>query len=614
MSVVLSSGSGSAVVAEPQSELPQSELPVGASVRSGWRLLTTPRVVSGAERRVVSAQLAQARVDEVDATAWAGRELAVMEAVERVKSWADAQGLAALARLREAIQDRCQAGADTYARTPVASIPLTVTVFGASSRDTSDDDTLEDDSASAAGRHVDAVLARAGEIALDVRAETETTTVDEVMLATGLPESEVRRRVALAVDEDGHGSVVRAALAAGEVSLYRATAIHQQTRRLDPHVARAISARVVAPAPDGSVRSHRWFSQTLRRQVIRHTPHRPDARAEAIAARRAYAYLNEDDGSGAGASTATFTVTGEIGRVTGAMDRVTKLATRLRGEGDARTLEQLRSDITIDLILYGWARPATPGTANTTGSGTANTTGNGGANTANSGGGGGESMNAGVAGIHGLHERALYDGLHTAKGSAAVDLGPTTFVGAPPPAHVTIVVSLASLLGVDDAPADISGWGAISASQARQAATAYGSVWRRLVTDPVTGAALDLSTRRYRPTRAMAELVAALDGTCRAPGCTVTAVACDIDHNRPWPHGPTAIDNLSAKHRRHHNHKTRGTWTCVTDVHGTMTWTTAAGRRYVTTRFSYDDPLNQHVTETEIESARRDGKSDTPPF
>ncbi|MEO8828027.1 HNH endonuclease signature motif containing protein [Lapillicoccus sp.] len=528
----------------------------------------------------MSAQLAQARVDDGDATAWAGRELTVMEAVERVKAWADAQGLAALARLREAIHDRCQAVADGYARAPTASIPLTVAAFADGSAERSD------------GRS-ESVLARAGEIALDVRAETESATVDEVMLATGLPESEVRRRVALAVDDDGHGSVVRAALAAGEVSLYRATAIHQQTRRLDSNVARAISARLLTPAPDGSVRSHRWFSQALRRQVIRHTPNRPDARAEAIATRRAYAFLNEDDGSGDGAATATLTVTGETSRVTAAMDRVTRLATRLRGDGDCRTLEQLRSDISIDLILDGWARPATSGIAT----------------------GSGESRTAGVAGIHGHQELALFDRLYANAGSAsAADLGPTTFVGAPPPAHVTVVVSLASLLGVDDAPADIPGWGAITASQARQAATAYGSVWRRLVTDPVTGAASDLSTRRYRPTRAMADLVAALDGTCRAPGCTVTATACYIDHNRPWPHGPTAIENLSAKHRRHHNHKTRGTWTCVADVHGTMTWTTAAGRRHVTMRFSYDDPLDQHVTEAEIEKARRDNEDDLPPF
>jgi hypothetical protein len=122
----------------------------------------------------------------------------------------------------------------------------------------------------------------------------------------------------------------------------------------------------------------------------------------------------------------------------------------------------------------------------------------------------------------------------------------------------------------------------VPAAQARQMALSHGSVWRRLVVDPLTGAALDLSTRRYRPTRAMADLIAARDGMCRGPGCTVPAERCDLDHDIPSPSGPTAITNLSRKHRRHHNHKTRGTWTATTADDGAITWRTRAKRRYVT--------------------------------
>jgi hypothetical protein len=142
-------------------------------------------------------------------------------------------------------------------------------------------------------------------------------------------------------------------------------------------------------------------------------------------------------------------------------------------------------------------------------------------------------------------------------------------------------------------------------------ALANGSVWRRLVVDPLTGVAMDLSTRRYRPTRAMADLIAARDGMCRRPGCTVPAERCDLDHDIPWPSGPTAITNLSRKHRRHHNHKTRGTWRATTADDGAITWRTRAKRRYVTHPRGDLDPLSKPVTEQDIERALAE---DPPPF
>ena len=149
-------------------------------------------------------------------------------------------------------------------------------------------------------------------------------------------------------------------------------------------------------------------------------------------------------------------------------------------------------------------------------------------------------------------------------------------------ARVSVVVSLGTLLGEEHGVGEIPGYGFISGDHARQLATARGSVWRRIVTDPVTGAALDVTTHRYRPTAAMAQTVAALDAICRAPGCTTSAHRCDVDHDRPWPAGPTRISNLSAKHRRHHNHKTRGTWRATTDPDGTILWRTLSGRTYLT--------------------------------
>lgn len=152
------------------------------------------------------------------------------------------------------------------------------------------------------------------------------------------------------------------------------------------------------------------------------------------------------------------------------------------------------------------------------------------------------------------------------------------------------------MLGLDDQPGEIPGHGFVPAAVARSIATATGSVWRRLVTDPLDGTALELSTTRYRPTPRMAQQVAALDGICQAPGCTVPALRCDVDHEVPWPTGTTTVRNLRSRHRRHHNHKTRGTWKVRPGPGGTTRWTTVSGRDYLSHRFRYDDPLSRPVS------------------
>jgi hypothetical protein len=46
--------------------------------------------------------------------------------------------------------------------------------------------------------------------------------------------------------------------------------------------------------------------------------------------------------------------------------------------------------------------------------------------------------------------------------------------------------------------------------------------------------------------------VRARDPHCRFPGCSIAAVFCDLDHVRPFPAGPTHLDNLICLCRRHH--------------------------------------------------------------
>ncbi len=667
---------------------PSAEAVLPGRVAAALGLLGVVRVVESAEWRAVQDQLGDRPPAEEDLAAWVQTELQVLEAVEALKSWADAHGLAALARMHQAVGSQCQLLADTRTwrlsqatrasqdtgRTkavPTDSGPADAgrtkavpTDSGPADAGRTEASPIETDPTNVAGPAKAAWMletrrAKVAEAnaAWDVRAETDTSTVDEVMLATGLPEGEVRRRLALALDRHGRGSVLHAGLTLGQTSLYRATTMHQQTAGLDTQVARAVCVRLLTPAPDGSSRSHRWFTQTLHRQVLRHTTDLVATRRDALAARRAYASMDDTGG------TATLVATGDATRITAAIDRVDRLARRIRAVGDARTLDQLRSDITIDLILYGWMMPTptdgtTDGTTDRAADGAAhgavatrfasgdstgspdstasNSTGSPdstasdgtgspdssasnsstsarGSSTGSGGDTEGIPGRQGVPGVQGAAELAMFTRFHQ---DTPLRLGPSTFVGVPPPAQVHVVVSLSTLLGLDDGPGEIPGWGPIDAAHARQAAVTAGSVWRRLVTDPLTGNALELSTGRYRPTQAMADVIAALDGTCRAPGCTIAAATCDLDHHRPWPQGPTTIANLSAKHRRHHNHKTRGTWRCEADLHGTLTWTTTSGRRYTTTRFSYDTPEHHHVTDADIDHASQLGNAamDPPPF
>ena len=139
-----------------------------------------------------------------------------------------------------------------------------------------------------------------------------------------------------------------------------------------------------------------------------------------------------------------------------------------------------------------------------------------------------------------------------------------------------IVVPFEVATGASDAACELPGHGWVTAEHARAIITAPGSVWRWLAVDRPTGRALQLGTDRYRPTPAMIEQVRALDGHCRGPGCQVPARRCDLDHHVPYPHGPTTVANLGPLHRRHHNLKTAGLWTCTPDTDATLAARTPA--------------------------------------
>jgi len=171
----------------------------------------------------------------------------------------------------------------------------------------------------------------------------------------------------------------------------------------------------------------------------------------------------------------------------------------------------------------------------------------------------------------------------------------------PPPGsvHVQVTISAASLLGLTDEPAHIPGAGTIDAVTAR--ALAHDNPWRRIVTDPLTGAITDVGRTRYRPPPALAAHVAARDPHCVCGTCTQPTHQCDTDHVHEWRHGgTTSTTNLAPLCRASHTLKTDGRLTLTITGPGQYQWTTPLGNTY-------------HI-DTNTGLPRRKPTPGTPPF
>jgi len=150
-------------------------------------------------------------------------------------------------------------------------------------------------------------------------------------------------------------------------------------------------------------------------------------------------------------------------------------------------------------------------------------------------------------------------------------------------AEVRLTIAASTAAGLDDAPADLDGYGPIPARTARELVGAAASFTRVLV-DPVSGGVASVGrTHRVPPARMRLHLQLR-DRTCRFPGCTRSAATAEADHTIEWRHGgETALDNLASLCVAHHHVRHGDRWTYVLHPDGTADWTTPTGRR-VTTR------------------------------
>ncbi|MRX42670.1 HNH endonuclease signature motif containing protein [Agromyces kandeliae] len=150
--------------------------------------------------------------------------------------------------------------------------------------------------------------------------------------------------------------------------------------------------------------------------------------------------------------------------------------------------------------------------------------------------------------------------------------GPT---GAVQP-RLNVTVPVFTLLGLDDEPADLEGYGPIDAETARIIA-AHAPSMRRILVHPETGATLSYGREHYRAPADLDGFVRVRDGQCRFPGCNRRAERADIDHTTAWAHGGrTAASNLAALCRHHHRLKHEGGWHVGQEPGGVMRWTSPA--------------------------------------
>jgi hypothetical protein len=177
------------------------------------------------------------------------------------------------------------------------------------------------------------------------------------------------------------------------------------------------------------------------------------------------------------------------------------------------------------------------------------------------------------------------------------------------PVTVNVTVPVTALLGSDDEPAVLEGYGSITPAVARE--LARNSVWRRLLTDPHSGTVLDVGRTRYRPPTDLAEHILLRDVTCVWPGCDRLAngPGIDLDHIQAWVDGGvTAAHNLGAFCAKHHTDKHQTGWLVSQPEPGRFDFTSPTGHTY--TR----QPAQSRSKEPARSDPEAADSTDPPPF
>ncbi|MCQ8836003.1 HNH endonuclease signature motif containing protein [Streptomyces malaysiensis] len=392
-------------------------------------------------------------------------------------------------------------------------------------------------------------------------------TCEEVACALKLSGTTAARRLEVARELDRHYPTTLGLLERGEICYMQAVAVTEACAVLDPEVAGQVEAVLVEKMPGLATGQTR---RALSREILRADPHGAEQRHQARKRERQMVHYPKDDGMALWGATLPAE---QAAAMNAAVDAH---AGTLPDEG--RTLEQKRVDALVDLVL----NRTDPGAAT-----------------------------SGVRPSGGPASGGPASGGPTPSGSAPDRLDPDrsgpggpitsgpitrgTTAGGRSAAVVQVTVPLDVLIGDSDDPAQLKGYGPITAGQARRIAFAKGTVWHRLIIEPKTGMLIKTDPTTYKPTAETERHVIARDAYCTFPACRMPARRCDLDHVEPFNHhdpaagGQTVPENLGALCRRHHRMKTHHPgWAVKRDSRtGTTTWTAPTGHRYTNRPHDY---------------------------
>jgi hypothetical protein len=146
---------------------------------------------------------------------------------------------------------------------------------------------------------------------------------------------------------------------------------------------------------------------------------------------------------------------------------------------------------------------------------------------------------------------------------------------------VDIRVDLTTLLGMDDQPGEIPGWGPVIADLCRQIIENHPQMkYRVAVTHH--DQLIDILTTRRRPNTAQKRLVEIREPECVFPTCRTGSPDCDLDHHHTWTETKqTRTDDLEPLCRYHHQQK-HANWKLKKINPNTYIWTSPLGHTYTT--------------------------------
>ena len=362
----------------------------------------------------------------------------------------------------------------------------------------------------------------------DVRRRTnlaDTTTATEVACLLRISERTAHRLVQSSALLVNHYPTTLDALRAGSISWGHAAALLHEYAGLPDATAARLEETLLPLAESTTVPRLSYRARRLRTQLH---PVVLDDRARAASARRCVDFEPADD------AMAWLHVHLPATDASAIDARLTHAARALQAPDERRSLPQLRADILTDLLLE-------------------------------------EHLQA----VGGPADDAAGEGDRLGRRTA-----PATAEGYRIRAHINVTVPVLTLLGVDDAPADLEGYGPIPAEIARRLA-AHAPSFTRLLTHPESGAVLSVGRTTYAVPADLKNWLRVRDRTCRHPGCSVPASRCELDHTKPWSHqGTTSHDNLAHLCRKHHMLKSEGIWRYDQPSAGVLTATSPGGRTY----------------------------------